>query len=142
MHKHLAKGISEKLPFWDEGDWRNKNRKPRTNEELKSILKEYGADNFQATGRSVLIVHIPRKEEHINQIRYVPHAQYVGKILDIGKYAFAKNGSLGATATYEDYVAYSLFGAKAKFTKNHKLLMIPDSSVLGVIENPDEWVKN
>jgi len=136
-------GIEEPLPFFDETDWRNQNRKKRSQEELDKLFSEYCDSDFEIAFNEVVLAELNRNEyaDFISPEKYKEDTIYAGKIIKMGKECFDKvNFRCGATASYGDFVVYDLLRSQEKNTSTHRLIIVKDRDIIGFFKDPTDFL--
>lgn len=142
MNRNCQNGIFEPLEFWDKDDWRNKNRRNWTEEELSNLYTEICDFPIELKNREILLVDYNREEsmEFVSNDKYAQDTIFLGRIIKMGTKAFNRiKFKLGADATYNDWVFYNLIKAKIINTKKHKLIVIKDTDLWGLARDPKEF---
>lgn len=138
-------GIYEPLKRYPVSHWRNKNRIPRTIEEIDDAVEEaFGVRGFLPIGHEVCVLEF-NPAAHSRLIQTVDNTNHwwnVGKIIALGELCFdSLTFPKGAPGTFNDYVIFDAAGVKrTKFEKGN-MLSIPDTNVKYATDDPFNYIK-
>jgi hypothetical protein len=146
MNRECKNGIFEPLSHWSKENWRNRNRRNWTCEELKNLFSDHAdIDDRELSKNYILLYNFPRSASEkdgdlLNTTRFVKDTIFIGKIIKMGNYAFDKGTfPTGAIASYGDWVHYDLMKSVEKYGANKQLVLIKDTDIIGLARDPLEF---
>lgn len=137
-------GIYEPLDHYPVSHWKNKNREPKTIEQIDKMVEEaFGVNGFLPAGHQVCLLEF-NPAAHAILIQTddnTSHWWNVGKIIALGELCFdSRTFPTGAPGTYGDYVIFDQAGAKRTKFKKGNMITIPDTNIIYATDDPFKFI--
>lgn len=142
--------LFNKSPLYPADGWQQKNRHVWTEDMIEDLYKQYfplkeGEKSSEPVSVFLLLVEWDSRTGTPYKINDPDPVDlwHIGRVLKIGSQAFASNKfTLGATATYGDWVRFNYLDAiRATFSLSQTCpILIPDTAVLEIIDDPTRFI--
>jgi hypothetical protein len=135
-------GIHSPLPYFPKENWRNKNRRPYSLEELENLMNEtFDCGGFHPAKDVIALLEFEPGDHQVgvkHSINPMSHFWDMGQVVAMGDACFDKlTFDTGPTCTYNDYVAFeNAHKKRIRFKRGKYMILIKDIHALGTIEDP------